>query len=167
MRDYIAPSLDTTIAAISHGVMLFAQHPEQWTKLRDNRSLVRNAIEEIVRLSTPIKTLARYVARDVDLEGSRLEKGSRAMMVFGAANRDPKKFERPDAFDIERNIKGHVGFGHGVHVCLGMHLARLEMDELFNALADRVERFELTSQPVQAVNSVIHSLASLPVRIHS
>lgn len=88
------------------------------------------------------------------------------MMAFGAANRDPERFEDPDAFDIERRIRGHVGFGHGVHVCLGMHLARLEMDCLFNALADRIERLELTGPPVPATNSSIHSLAELPVRVH-
>lgn len=165
MRDYIAPSLDTTISAISYGIKLFADSPEQWTKLRADRSLMRNAIEEIVRLSTPIKTLSRLVDQDVELDGVQLPAGTRVMMIFGAANRDPARFENPDDFDIERKMRGHVGFGHGVHVCLGMHLARLEMDSLFNALADHIERFELTGPPVAALNSVIHALEHLPVRV--
>ena len=165
MRDYIAPSLDTTIAAISYGVMLFATSPEQWDKLRSDRSLMRNAIEEIVRLSTPIKTLSHYVEQDVDVEGYLVPKGSRVMMIFGAANRDPERYENPDAFDVERKVRGHVGFGHGVHACLGLHLARLEMDCLFSALADRIARFELTADPVPALNSSIHSFAQLPVRV--
>lgn len=165
MRDYIAPSLDTTISAIGYGVMLFARNPDQWDKLRQDRSLVRNAIEEVVRLNTPIKTLSRLVENDVEVGGSTLPKGSRTMMMFGAANRDPSKFEDPDAFDIERNARGHVGFGHGTHACLGMHLARLEMNCLFNALADRIERFELMGEPVPGKISVIHSLRRLMVRV--
>ena len=165
MRDYIAPSLDTTISAIGYGVMLFARSPDQWDKLRRDRSLVRNAIEEVVRLNTPIKTLSRLVEEDVEVGSATLPKGSRIMMMFGAANRDPSKFENPDAFDIERNTRGHVGFGHGTHACLGVHLARLEMSCLFNALADRIERFELVEEPVPGKISVIHSLRRLRVRI--
>ena len=164
MRDYIAPSLDTTISAIGYAVMLFAKHPDQWSKLRADRTLIRNAIEEIVRLNTPIKAFTRYVTQDCLVEGVTLRKGSRVLMVFGAANRDPAKFEDPDRFDISRHARGHVGFGHGVHACLGMHLARLEITSLLNALADRVERFALTGPVVPSVNSSIHSLASVPVR---
>ncbi len=163
MRDYIAPSLDTTISAIGFGMMLFASHPEQWAKLRDNRELMKNAIEEIVRLNTPIRAFTRYVSQDTQVADKHFEKDSRVLMVFGAANRDARKFPNPDAFDIERKTIGHVGFGQGVHACLGMNLARLEMDCLFNALADRVERFELTGPVVPGVNSTIYSLASVPV----
>lgn len=167
MRDYIAPSLDTTISAISYGVMLFAKSPHQWDKLRADRSLMKNAIEEIVRLSTPIKSLSRYIAEDVVVDGYSLPAASRALMMFGAANRDPARFPDPDVFDIERVTRGHVGFGLGVHACLGMHLARLEMDRLFSALADRIERFELVGPPIAALNSSIHSLAHLPIRVYT
>ena len=165
MRDYIAPSLDTTISAIGYGVMLFARHPDQWEKLRSDRSLLPNAIEEIVRLNTPIKMLSRLASEDVEIAGHVLPSESRTMMVFGAANRDPRKFENPDTFDIERNTRGHLGFGHGVHACLGMHLARLEMRSLFTALADHVERIEITGPVEKAKNSTIHSLKRLPVRL--
>lgn len=163
MRDYIAPSLDTTISAIGYGVMLFAQHPEQWEKLCADRALMRGAIEEIVRLNTPIRAFTRYINRTTDVAGVKLMQGTRALMVFGAANRDPSKFPNPDDFDIERKTTGHVGFGQGVHTCLGMNLARLEMDCLFNALADRVQRFDLTGPIVTGLNSTIHSLSSVPV----
>ena len=165
MRDYIAPSLDTTISAIGYGIMLFAQNPEEWDKLRADRSLLGNAIEEIVRLNTPIKSFTRWVSEDVEVAGVELKKDTRVMMAYGAANRDPTKFDDPDRFDIERNTRGHLGFGHGVHACLGMHLARLEMMSLFNALADRISRFEILEPPVMGVNSTIHSLAKLPVRV--
>ncbi|WP_273507975.1 cytochrome P450 [Planktotalea frisia] len=165
MRDYIAPSLDTTISAIGYAMMLFAKHPEQWQKLRADRSLIANAIEEVVRMNTPIKAFSRYIGEDIEVGGVQLKAGTRALMVYGAANRDESKFPDPDRFDIERKVRGHVGFGHGVHACLGMHLARLEITCLLNALADRIEQFELSGPVVSSVNSSIHSLASVPVRV--
>lgn len=164
MRDYIAPSLDTTISAIGYAIKLFAEFPDQWSKLRADRGLMKNAIEEIVRMNTSIRAFTRYVAEDIEVAGVQLSKGSRVLMVYGAANRDPKRFPDPHRFDIERNVRGHVGFSHGVHACLGMHLARLEMSCLFDALADRVERFELQGPSVAGINSTIHSWASVPVR---
>lgn len=164
MRDYIAPSLDTTISAIGYGIKLFAEFPQQWAKLRADRRLIKNAIEEIVRLNTPIRAFARYVAQDCEVGGVKLKQGTRVLMVYGAANRDPKRFPDPHRFDVERNVRGHVGFSHGIHACLGMHLARLEMACLFDALADRIKRFELNGPAVASINSTIHSWASVPVR---
>ena len=165
MRDYIAPSLDTTISAIGYAVLLFARNPEQWVRLRAEPELLGNAIEEIVRLNSPIRAFSRYVAEDTEVAGVSLRHGARVLMVYGAANRDPRRFEDPDRFDIGRNVRGHVGFGHGVHTCMGMHLARLEMRCLFSALITRVERFELTGPPRTVLNSTIHAYASVPVRV--
>ncbi len=166
MRDYIAPSLDTTISSITYAIYLFAKNPEQWTKLRNDRSLVNNAVEEIVRLNTPIRAFSRYVTKDIELAGHPLEKDSRVLVVFGAANRDPERFEKPDIFDISRKLTGHVGFGHGVHACLGMHLARLEISSLLQVLAEKVKQFEIIGPIHTGLNSSIHALASVPVRIH-
>ena len=166
MRDYIAPSLDTTISAIGYAVLLFARHPEQWDKIRGDPALIGNAMEEVVRLNSPIRAFTRYVVEDTEVAGIALREGKRVLMVYGAANRDPRKFVDPDRFDVTRNARGHVGFGHGIHTCMGMHLARLEMTCLFQALARRVARFELTGEPRTAVNSTIHVYASIPVRVH-
>lgn len=165
MRDYIAPSLDTTMSAISYGVRLFAENPDQWAMVREDRSLIKNAIEEIVRLNTPIRAFTRKLAEDIDVADVSLKRGERVLMVFGAANRDPEKFADPDRFDVTRDTRGHVGFGHGVHACLGMHLARLEMSCLFNALADRVERFEPAGPTANVLNATIHAYASAPVQV--
>ena len=86
------------------------------------------------------------------------------MMVFGAANRDESRFPDPDKFDITRNVRGHVGFGHGIHACLGMHLARLEMTCLFETLAKRVKRFELIGPVVPWINATIHSMTNVPLK---
>jgi cytochrome P450 len=166
MRDYIAPSLDTTISAIGYAVALFARHPREWHRLREEPSLTGNAIEEVVRLNSPIRAFTRFVTQDTEVAGVPLSAGARVLVCYGAANRDPRRFEDPDRFDITRNVRGHVGFGHGVHTCMGMHLARLEMTCLFNALIRRVERFELTGEPRTVVNSTIHAYASVPVRAH-
>ena len=165
MRDYIAPSLDTTISAIGYGIKLFAEHPEQWQKLRANRDLMRNAIEEIVRLNTPIRAFTRYMKEDKSVAGTFLKKGTRVLIVYGAANRDASRFPEPHRFDIERKTIGHVGFGQGVHACLGMNLARLEMSCLIDALADNVEQFELAGEIVPSLNSTIHSYQSVPVKV--
>ena len=165
MRDYIAPSLDTTISAIGYAIWLFSKYPDQWTQLRADRSQIKNAVEEIVRLNTPIRAFSRYTLHDTQLEGVPIRKNSRVLMVFGAANRDPEKFPNPNEFNIQRNTRGHVGFGHGVHACLGMHLARLEMECLINALADRVKRFHLAGDVIPGTNSTIFSLVKVPVRV--
>ncbi|MBX2836550.1 MAG: cytochrome P450 [Gammaproteobacteria bacterium] len=165
MRDYIAPSLDTTISAIGYGIKLFAENPDQWSKLREDRSLMRNALEEIVRLNTPIRAFTRLILNDTVVENIKLKKDARVLVVYGSANRDSSKFENPDQFNIERKTVGHVGFGQGVHACLGMNLARLEMTCLFDALADRVKKFEIFGPVVSGVNSTIHSYAQVPVRV--
>ncbi len=165
MRDYIAPSLDTTISAIGYAMMLFALNPDMWDAIRADRCLIPNAIEEVVRLNTPIKMFTRRVTSETEIDGVHLSKGERVLMVFGAANRDPAGFVDPDTFDVRRNTRGHVGFGHGVHACLGMHLARLEMRCLFNALADRAVRIELTGPVVPARNSTIHALKHIPIKL--
>lgn len=164
MRDYIAPSLDTTISAIGYGIHLFARHPDQWDRLRADRALMKPAIEEIVRLNTPIRAFTRRLDSAATVAGVPLAAGERVLMVFGAANRDPARWNDPDGFDIGRDTRGHVGFGHGIHTCLGMHLARLEMTCLFGALADRVARFEPLGPPATALNATIHAFASVPVR---
>ena len=165
MRDYIAPSLDTTISAIGFGVMLFARNPDEWTRLRGQPDLLRGAIEEIVRLNTPIRAFTRHVAEDIDVADVGFAAGERVMVVYGAANRDPARFADPDRFDIGRDTRGHVGFGHGVHACLGMHLARLEMTAIFTALMQRVVRFELAGPCVPAVNSTIRAFSEVPVTV--
>jgi cytochrome P450 len=152
MIDYMGPSLDTTIA-ISSGVWLFAKHPDQWDLVRDDPSLIPGAINEILRMEAPIQGFSRYLARNYDLDGVSLPEGARAIVFYGAANRDPRQFPDPDRFDVRRDNAGrHMAFGAGPHMCLGMNLARLEMRALFNALARRVKRF-LVEQEERMLNT--------------
>lgn len=165
MRDYINPSLDTTIAATGQAIALFAANPSQWNVLRADPGLVDNAIEETVRLATPIRAFSRYASRDAEVAGVPIPEGARLLVIYASANRDPRKFENPDAFDVRRDVHDHVGFGHGVHMCMGMHLARLEIRCLLHALIRRVERFEIAGEPRIAMNNTIRAYATLPVRV--
>jgi cytochrome P450 len=165
MIDYMGPSLDTTIFGISSGVWLFANHPDQWDLVRNDPSLIPAAINEILRLEAPIQGFSRYVARDYDLDGVSLQEGSRAIAFYGAANRDPRQFLVPDRFDVRRdNAARHMAFGAGPHVCLGMNLAKLEMQALFTALARKVTRFHIEAEE-RALNNILRGFSKLIVTV--
>ncbi len=166
MRDYINPSLDTTISTIGQIVKLLADNPEQWQKLRADASLIPNAVEEAVRLATPIRAFTRYAVEDIELSGHIIPQGKRIIVVYASANRDERKFANPDQFDVTRDVHDHVGFGQGVHMCMGMHLARREMILLLEALRRRVDRFELLGEPTVAMNNTIRAYANMPVKVH-
>jgi len=166
MRDYINPSLDTTISTLGQIIKFFADQPEQWDMIRKDASLIPNAIEEAVRLATPIRAFTRYVIEDSELAGHTIPAGKRVIAMYASANLDPRKFENPDRFDVTRDVHDHLGFGQGVHMCMGMHLARREMILLLEALRRRVEKFELLSEPVVAMNNTIRAFSTMPVKVH-
>ena len=166
MRDYINPSLDTTISATGQIIKFLADNPEQWLKVRADPALIPNAVEEAVRLATPIRAFTRYAIEDIEVSGHVIPKDKRVIVCYASANRDPRKYSDPDAFDVCRDVHDHVGFGQGVHMCMGMHLARREMILLLEALRRRVERFELSGAPEIAMNNTIRAYSKLPVRVH-
>lgn len=164
MIDYLAPSLDTTISAISSALYLFAQHPDQWDALRADRTLIPNAVNEVVRYESPLRAFSRLVGTSTTIAGTPLRRGDRVLVLYASANRDETAWENPDTFDIRRpEAARHIGFGHGTHGCAGQGLARLETGAILNALADRVTRIHLTGTPVWGRNNIIHGLAALPL----
>jgi cytochrome P450 len=165
MNDYMGPSLDTTIFATSSAIWLFANNPDQWDALREKPSLIPNAVNEIVRIESPIQNFSRVLMVDYDIDGLRLPAGSRAIVSYGAANRDPRKWVDPDRFDIQRRVMDHVGFGHGVHQCMGNNLARMEISALLSALVKRVRRFDLGSSERQ-LNNVLRGFRRLEVTVN-
>ncbi len=165
MIDYTVPSLDTTIFATSNAIMLFAQHPEQWTVLREDPSLVPHAINEVLRLESPIQRFCRHTTEDYEIDGATLPAGSRVMLLYGSANRDERKYPDPERFDVQRRPSDHVAFGYGEHLCVGMNLARLEIRSLLEALLPRVERFEITEME-RTVNNTLRGLGRLEVHVH-
>lgn len=164
MLDYVTPSLDTTILGITSVIALFARHPDQWDLLRADRSLIPHAINEALRLETPVPQFTRVLTEDHEIDGVPLRAGSRVALLYGSANRDERKYPDAARFDIHRRPSDHLAFGRGEHVCVGMHLARLEMSTLLERLADQVERFEIVdSQPL--LNNGLRGLARLEVTV--
>lgn len=162
--DYLGPSLDTTIFATGHMLHLFAQNPAQWARLREDPTLIANAIEECVRIESPIRGFTRLTTDDVEIDGTPLPAGTRVLLLYASANRDERRWNEPDRFDIGRDTSGHMGFGAGRHACAGMHLAKVEITCLMRAMLASVKSFE-ADEPVRAVNNLLRGLSSLPVTV--
>jgi len=162
MIDYMGPSLDTTIFAIASAVDLFARHPDQWDLIRADPSLIPGAVNEVLRLESPIQDFSRYSVQDYEIEGITIPAGSRAIAFYGSGNRDEREFTNPDTFDIRRNPRNHLGFGAGPHQCVGMNLARLEMTALFTELARRVERIEILDSQ-RSLHNILRGFSKLEV----
>lgn len=163
IRDYINPSLDTTIAATGELIWQIAANPDRWEDIKHNPDLCVNAVNEAVRLGSPIRSFSRHSSSDTEIEGHLIPAGARIMMLFGSANRDPEVFSDPDRFDLRRNPRQHVGFGSGIHMCIGMHLAEMEMLCLLRAMIPRVKCVSV-NRPVIALNNTIRAFASLQGR---
>jgi len=144
IRDYINPSLDTTISATSQLIWQLSQNPEAWRLLRDDPSLCRKAVNEAVRLGTPIRSFTRTTTQDVEIGHVTIPAGNRVMMLFASANRDERVYPKPDQFDLTRPALRHLGFGLGIHMCVGMHLAQLEMIALLEAMCSTIRSRQST-----------------------
>ncbi len=165
VRALLSAGVDTTVNGLGAALYNLARFPDQWAALHDDPGLARGAFEEAVRFESPVQTFFRTVARDTELAGVALLEGSKVLMFLAAANRDPRRWVDPDRFDITRNAAGHVGFGVGIHMCVGQILARLEGEAMLAALARRVRAVEITGAPVRRYNNTLRGLASLPVRL--
>ena len=163
IRDYINPSLDTTIAATGQLVWHLANRPDLWDALRADPALLTGAVHEAVRLGSPIRSFSRHTVSAVEIAGVTIPPGSRVMMVYASANRDELVFPEPETFDPARDPKLHLGFGTGIHMCVGMHLAVLEMECLLRAILTQASAIE-AGEPTPALNNTIHAFASLPAR---
>jgi len=167
VRSLLSAGLDTTINAISAAIYAFATHPDQWDLLRENPSLAASAFEETIRWESTVQTFFRTTTRDVEVAGVRIPEGEKVLLFLGAANRDPRRWSNPDQFDIRRNASGHVGFGMGLHRCVGQTVARIEGELILTALARRIERIEITGQPQRKLNNTLRAWSSLPVTVHA
>jgi cytochrome P450 len=163
--DYLAPSIDTTMSAISNALYLFACHPEQWQLLKDERAHMGNAINEVIRYEPPLRAFARHVGRETEIAGTAIPSGARVLVMYASANRDEREWEKPAVFDIRRDAGRQLGFGQGAHACAGQSLARLEMTAMLNALLQRVDRIEVTGSPVWAINNIIRRHERLPLKL--
>ncbi len=166
VRSMLTAGVDTTVNGIGAALYAMARYPAQWEKMRaDPARLAKAAFEEAVRFESPVQTFFRTAIRTTTLGGVELEEGRKILLFLGAANRDPRKWDNPDAYDIERKVIGHVGFGAGIHVCVGQLLARLEGEVVLQALAKRVKRIELAGEPERRFNNTLRGLKRLPLRL--
>ncbi len=155
---------ETTRNSISGGVQLLIENPDQRQKLIDDPSLLKPAVEEMLRVVTPIVSFSRTVTQDTELRGKRLEKGQKILLAYPSANRDPEEFEDPDAFRVDRN-PAHVAFGIGSHFCLGANLARMEMRVALEQVLRRMPDMEYTAGgPVLVPSSLVRTCAEMKVR---
>jgi cholest-4-en-3-one 26-monooxygenase len=156
---------ETTRNAASGGLLALIQNPGEFAKLQRNPDLARAAAEEIVRWVSPVNQFCRTPVADVELHGQRVRAGEHLCLFYGSANRDEAVFDEPFAFRVDRDPNLHIGFGIGEHVCLGAHLARLELQVLFRKLVERVEHFELAGPVERLQSSFISGIKHLPVRL--
>jgi 4-methoxybenzoate monooxygenase (O-demethylating) len=160
----LSAAADTTVMTLSTAIRAFCEFPDQYALLRSDPSLLRAAFDESLRWDSPSRLAGRIATRDVEVEGCVIPEGTRCGLLFAAANRDPRKWDAPERFDIRRNLKGHVGWGHGVHACVGRTLAQLEADAMLGALLPKVERFEAAGTPEPWMTTIGHGPVKLPVR---
>jgi cytochrome P450 len=164
LRLLLPAGLETTYRSSGNLLQLLLTHPDQLDALQQDRSLIPAAIEEGIRYETPLVLVMRNTTRDVELHGMTIPEGAQVNLCMGSANRDDKRWENPDVFDIQRPRRAHISFAGGIHSCLGMHLARVETKAMLTSLFDRVTDLQLLEDDdTKIVGMPFRSPKHLPV----
>jgi len=160
----LSAAADTTVLTLANAIRAFCEFPDQYALVRSDPSLVRAAFDESLRWDSPSRMAGRIAMKDVSIEDYVIPAGTRCGLMFAAANRDPRRWQEPDRFDIRRDNAGNLGFGFGVHACVGRVLALLEADALLGAVVRRISRFEAAGPVEPWMTTIGHGPASLPIR---
>ncbi len=155
---------DTTSSTAAGGLRQLIENPEQLAKLQADPSLIPAAVEEMIRWVTPVKHFMRTATEDCELGGKAIKAGDGLCMFYWSGNRDERAFADPFSFRVDRSPNNQVAFGNGVHICLGLHLARMELRALFAELLPRIESIELAGEPKNSIANFVSGLKTLPVR---
>jgi cytochrome P450 len=159
---------DTTRNSITGGLLALNQHPDEYRRLRGNPALVNSMVPEIVRWQTPIAYMRRTALRDVEFGGKQIKKGDKVVMWYVSGNRDEEMFERPNDFVIDRaKARNHLSFGFGIHRCVGLRLAEMQLRVLWEEILKRFPMIEVVGEPQRVLSSFIRGYDSLPVRIQA
>lgn len=165
-RQLLFAGNETTAKWLGHCMVVLSSRPEVMTEVRNDRGLLPNAVEEIMRWQPVVGTTFRTLrGGDLELEGSRIRNGDKLMVMTGAANRDPERYSDPDRFDIHREFKANLGFGYGMHSCLGVTLARLETQITMGRVLDRIPNFELAGD-ITYSSFQLRGPHAVPIRLH-
>jgi 4-methoxybenzoate monooxygenase (O-demethylating) len=165
VRSLLTAGLDTTVISIGNALYAFAENPTQWQALRDDIALARAAYDEALRFESPIQTFFRTTARPAEIGGVAIPADAKILLFLASANRDPRKWDEPERFNITRRAAGHVAFGAGIHLCVGQMLARLEAEMILTALATRVARIDIVGRPRRKLSNTLRQFGSLPVEL--
>jgi hypothetical protein len=165
IRSLLSAGLDTTISAIAAALHCLAVNPGAFARVREDPSLARTAFDEAIRLESPVQTFFRTTSCEAKIGGVAIPEDAKVLMFLASANRDPRRWEDPDRYDVTRRTGGHVGFGSGIHRCVGEALARLEGEAVLGALARRVRSLRLTGEPELRINNTIRGYATLPLAV--
>jgi cytochrome P450 len=162
----LSAGADTTVLTMANTLRALALFPEEYQQLRADPQLVRKAFDESLRWDSPSRMAGRITTRDVDIEGFTVPAGEPVGLMFAAANRDPRAWPDPDRYLISRDMKQQVGWGYGVHACVGRVLAQLEAHILLSEIARQVDRIEMAGEPEPWMTTIGHGPARLPIRIY-
>lgn len=154
----------TTSSSIAGGVWGLCQQPGEFGKIASDRSLIPNLVEEAVRWTTPVQHFMRTAARETEVNGQRIAAGDWLMLCYLSGSRDEAVFDHPDRFNVDRSSGAAISFGHGVHICLGQHLARFEMRIFFEEMLTRIDRIELNGEPKRCASVFVGGPTHVPVR---
>jgi cytochrome P450 len=165
VRTFLGGGVDTTVLALGSMLMLLATNPQQWEKLCGQPDLARAVFDETLRLTPPAPMIGRTTTGPTELGGVSLGAREKVFLLVGAANRDPRRWDDPDQFDITRNTAGQLAFGLGPHFCVGHAVARLEAEVVLAALIERVERIEISGEQEPELNNWLYGLRHLPLTV--
>jgi cytochrome P450 len=165
VRSFITAGVDTTVNGIGHMLLAFATHPEAWIQVRHDPRLHRTVFDESLRWDGTVQTFFRTTTRDVAVAEHIIPEGSKVLLFLAAANRDPRHWANPERFDPTRKNAGHVGFGFGIHQCLGQMVARQEAEAVLSALLAKVDSIRVAGPISRRLNNTLHALHSLPLEV--
>lgn len=165
VRTLLSAGLDTTIFTLGNAIVSLARHPDQWALLRDDPSMARNALEEVMRYESTFQSFYRTTTQETELAGVRIGANEKIWVGIASANRDPRRWEDPTRFDITRRASGNLAFGTGIHGCVGQMIARMEGEIVLRTLAEHVAELTPIGEPTIHFNNTVRGFSSMPLRI--
>jgi cytochrome P450 len=166
IRSFLSAGLDTTMSALGTMIHCLAVNPEQWELLKHNSpALIRPTFDEAVRYDPPVWGVFRTLLEDIEFAGTTIRKHDKVLLLLASANRDESRWSNPERFEITRKTSGHIGFGTGIHNCVGQMVARLEGEAILSALSRHIKSIKLAGDPIRRLSTGLRAFSSIPVSV--